>query len=347
MSVEKINKTKNGMQGWKLRPYIADITGVKKQTSRIFYGTKKEAEAEHKRLEQTTSPENLTFMEAFNHFRKHKKVSVAYLEDIRNSIKRVSKVEPVISKLSRQKFNAWIVSLSKERSARTTNKISQQAITILKFCLETGLLIKEPEFFHHIRIPVPHKDPELLKINNLEEWLNPLDEDARLIVEFILYSSCRISAACNLKWEDVYENKVILTEKFSQKRTVILNKFLKPVIEKAKERRHPSNEYVFQKINKVTKNPLLRIGKWSKYNLNYHIKTRWKNLLGETKGVGLHRIRHTLATLAYSKGASLREVSAMLGHTHPDSIRSYIHLKDPIIAAEALENVWENIPLKK
>src|SRR6185437_1533130 len=78
------------------------------------------------------------------------------------------------------------------------------------------------------------------------------------------------------------------------------------------------------------------------------IKSSWAALCkaAELKGIRVHDLRHTYASILASEGQSLPVIGALLGHTQPGTTARYAHLfDDPLRAAtERVGAIFGGIP---
>lgn len=146
----------------------------------------------------------------------------------------------------------------------------------------------------------------------------------RLYVLLLIYSAQRTNAVTTLRWEQVdmaagtidfrvdNEPQSILHKRGMKGRAVVtIPDDLRPALAEAKlAARTPFVvEYRGKKTDSI----------WRGFNA---VRTR----AGLGDDVTPHIVRHTAATLAYENGASVEDISRMLGHTNPNTTRGvYIH----------------------
>jgi len=340
MAVTKVNgKTQNGLQAYQIRVYVSGPDGRPRQVNKLHYGTKAEADKIATELTSRPRPGTQTFRQCFEFFteRNRKDLALGYLAELRHTIELVSGWQPVVGKMTRAIFNNFLESLRSKRklSCRTINKYGRHIVRVLKFCIDEDFLHERPEFFIHRNYRIKKAEPVILELKNLSEYVEPLCPEAQPLVKFMFYTGCRVSAACGLKWDDVYHDRLVLHEKFGQNRVIKRTDRVNQVLEEAETLHREGNDYVFQKLSRG------KLSHWTRHKLHWHVTPIWRKLNPSGENVYLHHIRHTLATVARANKATDAECSAILGHTDPTSIRNYTHLNDPETAAQVLENLWD------
>jgi integrase len=66
------------------------------------------------------------------------------------------------------------------------------------------------------------------------------------------------------------------------------------------------------------------------------LESSWRSICraADLRGLRLHDLRHTFASILASAGLSLPVIGALLGHTNPSTTQRYAHLfDDPLRAA--------------
>lgn len=73
-------------------------------------------------------------------------------------------------------------------------------------------------------------------------------------------------------------------------------------------------------------------------NFNHEVRHyRRVAQLPEMPGMGLHSLRHTLATNMLDRGVPVQNIAAVLGHSDLDSIATYLRISVPSLRQAALE----------
>ena len=152
----------------------------------------------------------------------------------------------------------------------------------------------------------------------------------KLIASICRNTACRISEACQLKWEDIrpdkkiYFPKEITKGKLKPREIPINQELLNELMEYKKECSHLKAEntspncYVFK-----SRNP------------NEHFSVRGfqhalKAAIERTnlQGASSHSFRRTSLTTAHNKGVPTRHLMAVSGHASMDTLAGYLEVKD-------------------
>lgn len=151
-----------------------------------------------------------------------------------------------------------------------------------------------------------------------------------LVVVLALSTGGRFSEIMNLKWSDVnFERSVLhfMETKNGDNRSVALSKYPYEVLKEHSKVRQLKSNYVFPR--KDGKAPLDIRKKWDKAVLNSGIKD-----------FHFHDLRHTAASNLAMCGATLVEISDILGHKTMQMVKRYSHLTHKH-TAEILERMNE------
>lgn len=150
------------------------------------------------------------------------------------------------------------------------------------------------------------------------------------IIKVFLNTGLRVSEVCNIKIKDVdMENRSINVEcKGDKQRQVYFTNELKKCL-KTYSHAYKPQIYLFEsKPNKP----------YSRRNM-YEIIQRAYKLLG-IKGMTVHTLRHTVATILYEKTKDILVVKEFLGHQSIESTTIYTHVSN-----EAIREAVEKNPL--
>jgi integrase len=68
-----------------------------------------------------------------------------------------------------------------------------------------------------------------------------------------------------------------------------------------------------------------------------HLQSSWRAICraADLRGLRVHDLRHSLASILASAGLSLPIIGALLGHTNPSTTARYAHLLDDPLRAAA------------
>jgi len=174
------------------------------------------------------------------------------------------------------------------------------------------------------------KVPQVLELSEVERLLSspnirkPQGLRDKAIFELLYATGLRVSEVCSLKINDVNLEVgfIKVKGKGGRERIVPLGEtalhFLKRYIEEVRPKLLKNRESVFLFISSFKKN-LSRQSIWKMIKL-YIKKTRIK------KEVSPHTLRHSFATHLIERGADLRSVQEMLGHSNISTTQLYTHI---------------------
>jgi len=247
---------------------------------------------------------------------------IAYLEEIKiTSIEDVkySHIAEYINRFNAKGFNATSI-------VRGIVAVKQ----FFKYLLLEKLITEDPT--SQIKTPKMKKSiPGVISLDDVEAVLGAPDESKpeglrdRAMIEVLYATGIRVTELISLKLNDVNFDLgfVIVYGKGSKERMV-------PIGEKAREKlllylEHGRPAILKSKEAKalfVTKRGggMTRQGFW-KLIKNYALKS------GITKKVSPHTLRHSFATHLLERGADLRTIQIMLGHSDISTTQIYTHVE--------------------
>ena len=172
---------------------------------------------------------------------------------------------------------------------------------------------------------------KVLDTNQLDNLISNLPlKHHKLIASICRNTACRISEACQLKWEDIrsdnkiYFPKEITKGKLKPREIPINQELLDELMQYKKECSHLKAEntapncYVFK-----SRNP------------NEHFSVRGfqhalKAAIERTslQGTSSHSFRRTSLTTAHNAGVPTRHLMAVSGHASMDTLAGYLEVKD-------------------
>ena len=155
--------------------------------------------------------------------------------------------------------------------------------------------------------------PKPIPDEAIKEAIDKAPLEDRLLIELLYSLGLRISEIEGLKIEDIKNSWVIVKGKGAKIRQLPLIKRVEELIEEYIEKHSPS-EYLFEKKGK----------KLSSNQLRYKITKIFKGL---SLKVTPHQLRHSFATELLQSGASIVDVSKLLGHSSLDSTQIYTKLE--------------------
>ena len=134
------------------------------------------------------------------------------------------------------------------------------------------------------------------------------------IIRLLLLTGCRRGEIVRLRWSEVGEDALYLTDAKTGPRTVFLNAQAQAILARQPRTASP---WVF---------PLRRDpSRGRPHELSLWRKVRREAGIGDVR---LHDLRHTFASHAVMGGASLPVVSRLLGHARPHMTLRYAHVSD-------------------
>ena len=225
--------------------------------------------------------------------------------------------------------------LKEKISQRTKQKLKQKSIydnmrnlqQYLGYLLELGVIKSSPA--SHLKFtPVNEKVErfifnqdqiqELYKIANLQE---------KAILNIAYGCGLRVQEISDLNKEDIriIENLVIVQKGKNSKRRLI------PISQKLAQELQEYLESIKHKTNEFLVNNKAR--RMSDDTINKHfkkliLKTEFgkKLKIEELNKIGIHSLRHSIATHLLQNGMKLEQVQKFLGHSHIESTEIYTHI---------------------
>ncbi len=216
----------------------------------------------------------------------------------------------------------------KGRNNRTLARKATTIKSFFHFCERNEFIEKNPA--ENLQIPrFEKKLPRFFTEKEMEDLLKIPDLSSKFgvrnkaILELIYSCGMRISevAHCKINKVDLAEKTIRIIGKGNKERIVPVGKmairavknYLK--IRSQFESRESDDSLFLSKSGKPLSSDELR-----------EILDRYIILVAKTKGYSPHSIRHSFATHLISRGADLRAVQEMLGHSNLSTTEIYTHL---------------------
>ena len=234
-----------------------------------------------------------------------------------------------INEITRLFLRDYLRDLSiKGRNNRTLARKSTTIKSFFHFCERNEFIEKNPAM--NMQIPRFEKQlPKFFTEKEMEDLLNIPDLSSRFgvrnkaILELIYSCGMRISevAHCKINKIDLTEKTIRIIGKGNKERIVPVGKMaIRAVKNYVKirnqfESRESDDSLFLSKSGKPLSSDELR-----------EILDRYIILVAKTKGYSPHSIRHSFATHLISRGADLRAVQEMLGHSNLSTTEIYTHL---------------------
>ena len=228
------------------------------------------------------------------------------------------------SKLTSSSINIYLGYLFKKniKSSSVNRKLSTLKAFYI-FLYKQKLILKIPT--EDIETPkIQKKLPSTLSENEVEKLLKaPKDKNIielrdKAMLEMLYATGMRISELVNLKEVNVDKNRQVVKVlgKGSKERLIPFGDEALDSLQKYLHKRNSRNIYIF--LNNRD-NKLSRVGFWQRvkiYLKRVHLKS----------DITPHTLRHAFATHLLNRGADLRSVQLLLGHSDLSSTQIYTHI---------------------
>ena len=217
----------------------------------------------------------------------------------------------------------------KEKSPKTVARRLASLKSFYKYLVKAEEI--EDNVTIHLKTPiVPKSLPNFVSKNLIETLMNapPIDTIAglrdRAILELFYSTGIRLSELVNLDIGDFQPDKklVLVIGKGKKERLLPYGKVVEnSVVHYLKKRKlslkpafHDKPLFVNSKENRISQRTVQR-------RMNNYIK-----LVADGKRLGPHLLRHTFATHLMSRGADIKAVKDLLGHSSLSSTQIYTHV---------------------
>ena len=254
-----------------------------------------------------------------NTVESYKNDVVSFLKKTKKDVKHMTKedIEEYLHSLDSSNFSTATI-------ARKTSSLRM----FFLFWVGEGLIEKTP--MNNIQSPRMEKRlPEFLSADEVTKLIESVNGDFKYsirdkaILELLYGCGLRVSELLNLKKEDLFlkEDFIRVKGKGNKERIIPLgDKAKKAIIKYINEERpildKKNSTYLF-----LTRrgNKLSRMGMWKRFR-NYLAKS------GIRKKCTPHTLRHSFATHLLERGATLRTVQLLLGHSDISTTQIYTHV---------------------
>jgi integrase/recombinase XerD len=196
------------------------------------------------------------------------------------------------------------------------------------YLLENGMILHNP--MDYISVPKIDKNlPDILTEKEINTFLDRLPQHTILekrnkaIFELLYATGLRISELTALKITDINLSKRILRTlgKGKKERMVPFSNssrnYLQNYLQETQKKFKNNNEYIF--LNS-------RGGRISERSIERILKKTYKELMESNKNVYPHLFRHSFATHLLQRGANLRIIQELLGHSSLSTTQKYTNL---------------------
>lgn len=254
----------------------------------------------------------------------------AYQQDIVQFFKHMEKEKLLIDREDIRDYISKIFIQSRNKS--TVARKIYALKSFYSFVFKNGGIEKNP--FDGISTPkIDRKIPEILTISEMNKFLDRLPKKNfielrnKAIFELLYATGIRISELTNLKLTDIdFENRLLrVMGKGKKERIVPFNETARDALlrfnRESKLKFKITKEYVFinTRGNKITDRSVERI-----------LQESFKQVMDSDKHVYPHLFRHSFATHLLQKGANLRVIQELLGHSNLSTTEKYttLHFSD-------------------
>ena len=228
------------------------------------------------------------------------------------------------SKLNSSSINIYLGHLfNKNIKSSSVNRKLSTLKAFYIFLYKQKLILKIPT--EDIETPkIQKKLPSTLSENEVEKLLKaPKDKNIielrdKAMLEMLYATGMRISELVNLKEVNVDKNRQVVKVlgKGSKERLIPFGDEALDSLQKYLHKRNARNIYIF--LNNRD-NKLSRVGFWQRvkiYLKRVHLKS----------DITPHTLRHAFATHLLNRGADLRSVQLLLGHSDLSTTQIYTHI---------------------
>ena len=228
------------------------------------------------------------------------------------------------SKLTSSSINIYLGYLfNKNIKSSSVNRKLSTLKAFYVFLYKQKLILKIPT--EDIETPkIQKKLPSTLSENEVEKLLKaPKDKNIielrdKAMLEMLYATGMRISELVNLKEVNVDKNRQVVKVlgKGSKERLIPFGDEALDSLQKYLHKRNSRNIYIF--LNNRD-NKLSRVGFWQRvkiYLKRVHLKS----------DITPHTLRHAFATHLLNRGADLRSVQLLLGHSDLSTTQIYTHI---------------------
>ena len=230
-----------------------------------------------------------------------------------------------------------------QQKERTTSTTANHYATLLKrmfnLAVKWGLLEKSSATSLDRFKEKPHRERYLTK-EELPRFLKALDEQedglSKAAIKLLLFTGGRRGEITSLRYDQLKlnEKRLFLPDtKNGRSRSIILNDRAIAVIKELMKNKDESpgtkeSDYLFP-TKQGTKRPHI-----------YDLRTPFGKACDAAgiSGLRVHDLRHSFATLALQGGASLYDVSKLLGHSDVSMTQRYAHMAD-----DSLQTATDNM----
>lgn len=244
-----------------------------------------------------------------------------------------------LSSITTRDISTFLNQQKERTSSITANHYARLIKRMLNLAVKWSLLEKSPAANIEKYKEKPHRERYLTK-EELPLFLKALEELedglSKAAIKLLLFTGGRRGEILSLRWDQVKLNEKRLflpTTKNGKSRSILLNDRAMSILKTLeKDREHSErtkeSDYLFPS----------RGGSKRPHILDLRIPFGKVCEAAAIDGLRIHDLRHSFATLALQGGASLYDVSKLLGHSDISITQRYAHMVD-----DSLQKATDNM----
>lgn len=361
MPINKINKKKNGLQGYRVRVNYTDINGNPKQVERTVYGLSEATLREQQLIEEyaknkITSKSKMTLSELIGEYSEYHA-----MESKRSSHDTVMKVirlrivpylgDCKLDKLTQPRLAEWKVNISKEKLSDGTKKHAYSIfVALLNYAVKMEYIPKNP-----LAVLGNFKDsseiselPEKLRYYTIEQFQKYIvvakkhcntinDWGFYVFFNLAFFTGARKGELNALRWSDLENNVLHIRRQLTQKlkgsdvettpktkssiRDLQLPKPMMKILEEHKKRQQEAAPLQFSDEFRICG------GEKPLRDTTIDKHNRAFANEAELPHISIHEFRHSHASLLANNNINIQEVARRLGHSNVEiTWKTYSHL---------------------
>ncbi len=236
--------------------------------------------------------------------------------------------------------------LLQRKSTRTGQNIKQKSIydhmrnlqQYLGYLLDLGKIKSSPASHLKFKNPTEKVERIIFTQNEIQELYNAGNEQEKAILNIAYGCGLRVGELSLINKEDIRftENLLIVQKGKNNKRRIIpINTKVTEELQNYLETQLNTNKAIFINNHSVrmqewTFNKILK-GLISKTKFGQRFSTE------EMNKIGIHSLRHSIATHLLENGMKIEQVQTFLGHSHIESTEIYTHINQ-----NQINNLYDN-----
>ncbi len=271
----------------------------------------------------------LTYLEIEKNYSLHTRLN--YEKDLRDFTPFTTEPVEKISYVSIRRFLA--AENARNLSKRTISRKISTLKSFFKFLLREGYLKANPA----AAVVYPRLEktlPKFLTEVEMKRFIDSIPVDTvrhirdRAIFELLYTSGVRISEMLNLTLDDIdlVSGVIVVKGKGKKERLLPLGEPAQRIVQLYLEKRSGKDNFLIQN----------RFGKKISAVGIRKIMDAWIAKLSFSRHISPHMFRHSFATHLLNRGADLRSVQELLGHSNISTTQIYTHL-----TTERLKSVYD------